>query len=92
MSTTHRIVDDKEMAIMRIILQTSKRAWGSYNDAKQTSELHYDYKMLHADISKTLMIDVSTVHKRITIRLLAYRPTQARFFSAWRTIERTGFG
>ncbi len=28
----------------------------------------------------------------ITIRLLGYQPTLDRFFSAWRTIERTGFG
>ena len=28
----------------------------------------------------------------ITIRLLGYKPTLDRFFSAWRTIERTGFG
>ena len=28
----------------------------------------------------------------ITIRLLGYQPTRDRLFSAWRTIERTGFG
>lgn len=30
--------------------------------------------------------------RSITIRLLGYQPTMDRFFSAWRTIERTGFG
>jgi len=30
--------------------------------------------------------------RSITIRLLGYQPTLDRFFSAWRTIERTGFG
>jgi hypothetical protein len=30
--------------------------------------------------------------RSITIRLIGYQPTLDRFFSAWRTIERTGFG
>ncbi len=30
--------------------------------------------------------------RSITIRLLGYQPTLDRFFSAWRTIERSGFG
>jgi hypothetical protein len=30
--------------------------------------------------------------RSVTIRLLGYPPTQDRLFSAWRTIERTGFG
>ena len=30
--------------------------------------------------------------RSITLRLIGYQPTLDRFFSAWRTIERTGFG
>jgi hypothetical protein len=30
--------------------------------------------------------------RSITLRLLGYQPTLDRFFSTWRTIERTGFG
>ena len=30
--------------------------------------------------------------RTITLRLIGYQPTLDRFFSAWRTIERTGFG
>jgi hypothetical protein len=30
--------------------------------------------------------------RSITIRLIGYQPSLDRFFSAWRTIERTGFG
>jgi len=30
--------------------------------------------------------------RSITIRLTGYQPTLDRLFSAWRTIERTGFG
>lgn len=30
--------------------------------------------------------------RSITIRIIGYQPSLDRFFSAWRTIERTGFG
>jgi hypothetical protein len=35
---------------------------------------------------------VSRRARRITVRIIGYQPSLDRFFSAWRTIERTGFG
>jgi hypothetical protein len=35
---------------------------------------------------------VSRRARSIVLRLIGYRPTLDRFFSAWRTIERISFG
>jgi hypothetical protein len=35
---------------------------------------------------------VSRRARSITVRIIGYQPALDRFFSAWRTIERTGFG
>jgi hypothetical protein len=35
---------------------------------------------------------VSRRARSITIRIIGWQPALDRFFSAWRTVERTGFG
>ena len=44
-------------------------------------------------ISSVILIPAMVIrHARsITVRLIGYTPCLGRFFSAWRTIERTGF-
>ena len=70
------------------------KSWFAMMMHRQADRLLYVRMEFRRFLNSIILIPCRVVRRArsITIRLQGYQPTVDRFFSAWRTIERTGFG
>ena len=70
------------------------KSWFAMMLHRKADRLDYIAMEFRRFITAVILIPAMVIRRArsITIRIIGYQPSLDRFFSAWRTIERTGFG
>lgn len=70
------------------------KSWYAMMLHRKTDRHEYIAMEMRRFIHSIILIPAAVIRRArsITIRIIGYHPSLDRFFSAWRTIERTGFG
>lgn len=74
-------------------LARNLKSWFAMMDHRKADRLAYIRMEFRRFVASIILIPAMGMRRarRITVRIIGYQPALGRFFSAWRTIEHTGF-